>query len=50
MKETVTILCLTAATLLSGCVTRTTTTEKGFGGDVTETKTIWIWQSEFYDK
>jgi hypothetical protein len=36
-----------AALLSIGCVSRTTTSEKGFGEDRTEKKLIWIWEKEF---
>lgn len=31
----------------SGCVSRTTTSEKGYGEDTTEKKILWIWQDEY---
>lgn len=38
-----------AAVMLAaaGCVSRTTTTQRGFGEDVTEKRMIWIWEKEF---
>ncbi len=46
-KRIGTILLLAAVATFSGCVSRTTTTEAGFGKETTTTETIWIWQSEF---
>jgi len=40
-------LLATIAMLGNGCVSRTVTQEKGYGGDTTETKIIWIWQKEY---
>ena len=48
MKLVNAIVLLAAISLLnSGCVSRTVTTEKGFGEDKTEKKIIWIWQKEY---
>ena len=33
--------------LSSACVSRTTTTEKGYGEDTNEKKLIWVWQEDF---
>jgi hypothetical protein len=33
--------------LSSACVSRTVTSEGGFGEERTETKIIWIWEKEF---
>ncbi len=45
------ILLAIAATLLSSCVSRTTTANaplgKGGDGKVIEKKLVWIWQDEF---
>ena len=41
------LLFATIALLSCACVSRTTTTEKGYGDDVTDTKIVWIWQKEF---
>ena len=35
------------ALLSGGCVSRTTTSEKGFGESATEKKIVWIWEKEF---
>lgn len=35
--------------LLSGCVSRTSTIERGVGEDVEQKKTVWIWQDEYRD-
>lgn len=47
MKTTAVILLLAIATLTSSCVSRTSTVERGYGDDTTNTKLIWIWQKEF---
>ena len=48
MKFSISIVLLAAISMLnSACVSRTVTTEKGFGEDKTETKIIWIWQKEY---
>jgi hypothetical protein len=48
MKLIPSILLLSVITLLSSaCVSRTTTTEKGYGDDTTNTKLVWVWQEEF---
>ena len=48
MKLFNSILLLAAISLLgSGCVSRTVTKGKGYGGDTTEKKIIWIWQKEY---
>ena len=45
------IVLLAAFSLLSSsCVSRTTTSQKGFGEDVTEKKIVWIWQKEYRNK
>ncbi len=42
------VILLAAISLLScACVSRTTTTEKGYGEDLEEKKIIWFWQDEF---
>ncbi|VGO21547.1 hypothetical protein [Pontiella sulfatireligans] len=46
MKRTIALFCLAAtASLLSSCVSRTTTT--GHDDRVVDKKTLWIWQKEF---
>lgn len=48
MKLFCSIFMLAALTLLStACVSRTVTSEKGFGDDRTEKKILWIWQKEY---
>ena len=48
MKLCISIVLLAAVSLLnSACVSRTVTTEKGFGDDRTEKEIIWIWQKEY---
>ncbi len=50
MKHAIILSLVAATSLLAGCISRTTTTEKGFGGgEKTNTQTIWFWQSEFYN-
>jgi hypothetical protein len=40
-------LIIAASILTSSCVSRTTSSEKGYGADTTEKKIIWIWQDEY---
>ena len=48
MKLFQSMLLLSVITLLSSaCVSRTTTTEKGYGDDTEDTKIVWVWQEEF---
>jgi hypothetical protein len=48
MKLFISIVLFAAFSLLNtACVSRTTTTETGFGEDKTEKKIVWIWQKEF---
>ena len=48
MKLFTSILLLAAFILLNtGCVSRTTITEKGYGDDQTKQETIWFWQKDF---
>ena len=48
MKLFNSIVLLAAVSLLnSACISRTVTTEKGFGKDKTEKKILWIWQDEY---
>jgi predicted small secreted protein len=48
MKLIWSIVLLAALSLLnSACVSRTVTTEKGFGDDTTKKKIVWIWQDEY---
>jgi len=48
MKLLSSIVLLAAISLLSSaCVSRTVTTEKGFGEDKTTKKIVWIWQKEY---
>jgi len=41
------LLVVVFAMLNTGCISRTTTNEKCYGKDRTETKTIWVWQKDF---
>ena len=48
MKLFISIVLLASVSLLNtACVSRTVTTEKGFGEDKTEKKIVWIWQKEY---
>ena len=48
MKLFTSILLLATFLILnSGCVSRTTTTEKGYGDDKTDQEVIWFWQKDF---
>jgi len=48
MKVFISIVLLAAVSLMNtACVSRTVTTEKGFGEDKTEKKILWIWQKEY---
>jgi len=51
MKHLYPILLLAFIALLAtGCVSRTTTSKRGYGNDFSETKTLWIWQKEYHEK
>ena len=51
MKPIHSIILLAFATLLSSsCVSRTTTSKDGYGGDKTDKGIVWIWQKEYRDK
>ncbi len=41
------ILLATIVLLGSGCVSRTTTSKRGYGNDFSEKKIVWIWQEEY---
>lgn len=48
MKQLYPILLLAFIALLAtGCVSRTTTSKRGYGNDFSEKKTVWIWQKEY---
>ena len=48
MKRLYPILLLAfIALLVNGCVSRTTTSKRGYGNDFSEKKTVWIWQKEY---
>ena len=48
MKLSLALPLIAAVSLLtSSCVSRTTSSEKGYGEDATEKKIIWIWQDEY---
>lgn len=48
MKRFVSIFFVISFVLLSsGCVSRTTNRERGYGSDTTDTQLIWFWQKDF---
>ena len=48
MKIVHSIILLTFATLLSSsCVSRTTISKDGYGGNKEEKSVVWIWQKEY---
>jgi hypothetical protein len=50
MKQFTPIILLAFIALLAnGCVSRTTTSKRGYGTDFSEKKTVWIWQKEYRD-
>ena len=51
MKLFISIVLLASVSLLNtACVSRTTTSERGFGDDKTEKKIVWIWQKEYHQR
>ncbi len=48
MKTVISIILLSASTLLScSCVSRTTASKDGYGQNREEKNVVWIWQKEF---
>ena len=48
MKTISSVILLSIAILLScSCVSRTTTSDNGYGGSKKEKGTVWIWQKEY---
>jgi hypothetical protein len=47
MKLVSPLLAMVAIHLTFGCVSRTTTVEKGYGENVSQKEIIWIWQKEY---
>ena len=48
MKYFYSLILLSVIILLgSSCVSRTTTSKRGYGNDFSEKETVWIWQKEY---